>query len=369
MDGSIPLHDGDTRRLSRLAGLGYGLIYGLAYGLTVWGIDTRILARSSGELAWAKLAVGLPFLLFMCVAAGMLAGRSDRAGVWVGAWALSGALIGIAVGLMPYVGLNLATWIAEPRLWGTNVYPIGAAGAARMAFAAALNSCVGPAVGLAGHVLVKRSRGLASPAGRMSMRSWTALALCLPLAVLPALICDEVVNHPLRSGQRTVHRAISVGPTGDTSQGSMAPYRALLSAGYTLHRVGYDPETLERQTVDVAFDDGTVVRCQVSGQALNSCLPILPEFEAWMDALIKEGLTGGQETELVPHAGRVSVSEDTLQWLASERGVMGARYEISRDTQRGGQVVMSAHFDTGYVLTCYFRGASPVVLDHCSGNQ
>jgi hypothetical protein len=203
----------------------------------------------------------------------------------------------------------------------------------------------------------------------MSMRSWTALVLCLPLAVLPALICDEIVNRPLRSGQRTVHRAISVGLAGDTSQESMASYRALSFAGYTLHRVGYDPETLEQQTIDVAFTDGVVVRCQVSDQALKGCLPILPEFEAWMDALIKEALTGGPGTELAPHAGRVSVAKDTLRWLASQRGAMGARHEISRDTQRGGRVVMAARFDTGYVLTCYFHGASPVVLDHCSGNE
>ena len=369
MNGSIPLHDEDPRRLSRLAGLGYGLIYGLAYSLTVWGIDTWVLARSSGELTWAKLAMGMPLLLLIGAASGALAGKSDRAGVWVGVWTLSGALIGTVVSLMPYVGLNLATWIAEPRLWGTNVYPIGPAGVARVAFAAAFNGCAGPAVGLVGHVLVKRARGLASPAGWMGGRSWTALILCLPLAVLPALICDEVVNRPLRSGQRTVHRAISVGPAGDTSQGSMAPYRALSFDGYTLHRVGYDPETLEQQTVDVAFDDGVVVRCQVSDQALKGCLPILSEFEAWMDALISEALTGGAGTELAPHAGRVSVAEDTLRWLASQRGVMGARYEISRDTQRGGRVVMAARFDTGYVLTCYFYGASPVVLDHCSGNQ
>jgi hypothetical protein len=368
MDGSMALHDGDLRRLSRLAGLGYGLTYSLAYGLTAWGIDTWILARSSGELAWAKLAVGLPLLLLIGAVTGALAGRSDRPGVWVGAWTLSGALIGIVVSLMPYVGLNVATWIAEPPLRGTNVFPTGSAGAARLAFAAAFNSCVGPVVGLVGHVLVKRARGLGSPAGRMSGRSWTALLLCLPLAVLPALICDEIVNRPLRKGQRAVHRAIS-GAAGDTSQQDLVPTYDLLAAGYTLHRVGSDPETLEQQTIDVAFKDGVVVRCQVSNQALNRCVPISPDFGAWMDALIQEGLTGGQGTALAPHARRVSVGDDTLRWLAAQRDAVGGRYEISRETQRGGWVVMSARFDIGYVLTCHFHGASPVVLDHCSGNQ
>jgi hypothetical protein len=356
-----------ARRLPRVAGPVYGLTYGLACGLTTWGYDTWVLARSSAELAWAKLEVGLPLLILITAATGTLAGRSERADAWVGAWMVGGALIGIVVAATPFVGYNLATWIAEPHLWGVNTHPIGPAGTTRLIFVAAVTGCAGAAVGLVGRLLIERARARAASTGRMSGRPWAALALCLPLALPPGLIGDELINRPLRIGQQTVHEAISIGPPGDVSHIDAGAHRDLFSDSYTLHLVGYDLERQEQETIDVAFDNGYVVRCQISGQALAGCTPISPQFEAWMEALIQEGLEGGRGTELPPHAGHVSVGENVLSWLASQRAYMGKRYDISRDTQRGGWVVMSARFDTGYVLTCYFHGASPVVVERCSG--
>lgn len=359
------LHDEQARRLSRLAGVGCGLIYCLGYALAVWGYDARVLARSSAELAWAKLAVGLPSLLLISAATGALAGRSDRAGAWVGAWMVSGVLSGTVAGGMPFAGYNLATWIAEPHLWGTNVYPMGPAGATRTVFLAVVTGCAGSALGLVGYALMDSVRGRAAATGRAGGRSWAVLMLCLPLAMPPGLIGDQIINRPIRAGQRTVHQAISVGLVGDTSDRDSR----LLSASYTLHLVSRPLETQEQETVDVAFDNGFVVRCQVSDHALVECPPISPRFEAWMDALIQEALRGGQETELTPQAGRVSVDESTWSWLASQRTYMGERYEIARETQRGGWVIMSARFDTGYTLTCDFHGVSSVVVDRCSGHQ
>jgi len=294
MSASTLPHEEKKLQLSRMAGLGYGLVYGLAFGLSVWGYDTRVLAHSQAELAWA-----------------------------------------------------------------------------RMAFIAGVAGGVGSAAGLAGHLLVERARGLASPAGRTSGRRFpgAVFILCPLLAVPPGLIGDEIINRSLRTGQQTVHRAISIGSAESPDHGGVAPYHDQLSAGYTLHLVDYDLETQGRETIDVAFDSGLVMRCQVAGYGLAGCPPISPKFEVWMDALVQEGLRGGQGTELDPQAGHVSADEHTLSWLASQREHISDRYEISRDTQRGGWVIMSAHFDTGYVVTCYFHGASPVILDRCSGNQ
>jgi len=371
MIASTVSHDEKTRRPFRMAGLGYGLAHALAFGLSVWGYDTWGLAHSEAELAWAKLGVGLPLLLLIGAATGLLAGRSDRAGVWVGAWMASGALSGIVVGQMPFAGYTLATWIAEPRLWGVNVYPLDPAGAARTAFIAIVTGCVGSAAGLAGHLLMERMGGLASPAGRTSGRRFpgAVLILCLLLALLPGLIGDEIINRSLRTGQQTVHKAISTSSTEGLTHRGVDPYRDRFSARYTLHLVDYDLAVQGEETIDVAFDNGFAMRCQVSGYGLAGCLPISPQFAAWMDGLIQTGAQGEQGTELVHQSGHVSVDKHTLSWLASQREYISDRYEISRDTQRGGWVIMSAHFDTGYVLTCYFYRVSPVVLDRCSGNQ
>jgi hypothetical protein len=387
MDDSTLSHNDKARRLSRVTGLGYGLVYGLVFGISVWGHDARLLARSNAELAWAKLEIGLPLLLLICAVTGVLAGRNNRVGVWVGAWVASGALIGFVVGEIPFAGYTLATWIAEPALLGVNVYPIDPAGTARMAFTAAVTGSVGSVVGLVGHVLTERARTLASPTGRMmsGRRFAGALLMCLPLAALPGLIGDEIINKPLRTGQKTVHKAISVGSDKGSANSDVDPYRDQFSARYVLHLVdhdlGTDLETPTQETIDVTFDSGLVMRCQTSGYGLTGCLPISPAFESWMDGLIQEVLKGdpgadnadrsGREhpIEQAPQAGRLSVDDHTLRWLASQRKYMSDQYEISRDTQRGGWVILSAHFNTGYTLTCYFYGDSPVVLDHCSGHQ
>ena len=369
MDSSTLVRDPTTDRLSRLAGLTYGLIYCLAYGLTVWGFDALVLSSASAELAGAKLVAGLPLLLLAGAAAGALAGRSTRAGAWVGAWMAGGVLIGALAGAMPSAGLNLATWIVEPRLWGIEIYPLGAAGTARMAFAAAFMGCVGSAIGLAGHVLVERVSSARSPAGRMSGRAWATLALILPLAALPALVVDEVVDRPLRAGQRVVQRAISTSPMDEGEGGETATYRDLFAAtGYTLHRVSTDPATVDRQVIDAAFDNGVVVRCGVADQALTGCLPIAPEFARWMEALVRAGLDEGSEAELAL-AGQLYVGDDALSWLKSQGERMREPYQVSRDTQRGGWVVMSARFESGYVLTCDFYGDAPVVLQGCNVAQ
>lgn len=371
MTASTLSHEQKKRRPVHVAGLGYGLAYSLAFGLVAWGYDAWALAHSNAELAWAKLELGLPLLLLLGAATGVLAGRSDRAGVWVGAWMVCGALIGIIIGEMPFAGHNLATWIAEPRLWRVNVYPIGSAGVARAVFVAAVAGCAGSAVGLAGHLLTKRARAPASPADRTGGRRFPAavLILCLTFGVLPGLLADEIINSALRTAQQTVHRAISVDSAAGLTHGGLAPYHDQLSASYTLHLVDHDLDTQVQDTIDVAFDNGFAVRCQVPGYRLAGCHPISPRFEAWMDNLIQEALNGEPGTEPDIQADRIPVDEHTQNWLASQRENMSERYEVHRDTQRGDRVIMSARFDTGYVLTCYFRGDSPVILDHCSGNQ
>ena len=346
-----------------------GLIYSLIYGLAAWGPDAWILARSHAELAWGKLLLGLPLALIIGAGAGRLAARRGQPGAWVGAWMAGGVLTGAVVGLVPYVGMTATTWVVEPRLLGANVYPIGSAGVRRLAFVAVFNGCVGSVAGLAGHLLAERTGGSGSPDDGADRSSWPLVLLYLLLAVLPARVGDEIANRPLRAGQRAVHNAIATGPVDPTNIDEMTRYRALAGGGYTLHRLGHDLETLEAQTIDVAFADHIAVRCQVSGQELGRCLPISPAYEAWMDALIRDGRGEGDGMELSTQAGTASVSQDVWRWLDTQQGALGGRYQISSDAQRGDRVIMAARFDTGYVLNCYFRGVAPVVLDRCNGSQ
>jgi hypothetical protein len=132
--------------------------------------------------------------------------------------------------------------------------------------------------------------------------------------------------------------------------------------------VDYDLEEQGRATIDVAFGDGFVMRCEVAGRALSGCAPISPRFEAWMVDLIQAGLGEGPGLQLGPQARGISVSENVSSWLASQGEYLRGDYEVARDTQRGGWVILSARFDSGYALTCWLHGASPVLVDRCSGN-
>ena len=361
---STRFHDREARRLSVIAGVAYGLVYSLAFGLTLWGYDARMLAQGRAEMAWTKLTVGLPLLAFLGAIAGYVAGRRGKAGVWVGVWTVCGVLIGIVAGGTPYAGYNLATWVTEPRLRGMDIYPFEPAAAARMVFLAAITGGVGTVVGLVGRLLMEKAWDLAAPGGRMSPRSWAVLLLCTPLAILPGVAADEIINSELRTRQLVVYEIISADPEQGVSHGNVDPYRDRFSDDFGLHLAGYDLEG-QGTVVDVAFDNGFVVRCTVYGQALAGCPPISPWFEAWMDALIQDGLGEGQGTALESHANRVSVDSATVDWLASQGNRTSEDYEIARDTQHGGWVIMSARFSTDQVLACYFRGSSPVVLDRC----
>lgn len=342
-----------------------GLACGLTYGLAAWGYDAWVLARSSAEWAWFKFGLGLPLLLLVGAAAGRLAGRSRGTGGWVGAWMAGGVLMGATVGGMPFVGQTLAAWIAAPRLWGLNVYPMGPAGTARLAFVAVASGCVGSAAGLLGYLGAERARQRAGPGDRR----WAGpAALCLLLTAGAGLIGDEVVNGPPRAGLRAVHTALTAGAADVVGRAEPGALRDQPAASYRLHVVDRGVETAGQATIDVGLPDGLVVRCQTAGRALTGCAPMSPRFEAWMDALVQEGLSGGTETELLTPAGRVSARAEVPDWLASQRGAMGGGYAIWRDAQHGGWVTMAARFDNAYVLRCDFHAIEPVVVYRCSGS-
>jgi hypothetical protein len=329
-----------------------------------------VLARINAELAWAKLSLGLPVLLMLGAAAGLLADRSARGGIWVLAWTVYGVSMGVVAGGIPFLGYNLATWILEPRLWGANAYPMGRVAINRMIFAATVTGCVGTAGGAIGWAVVGKARALISAAGRTGRRSWAALLAGVPIAVLPGIACDKLINSGLRITQQVVHAAIS-GDRGDyIVNANTASPDVQFPTGYTLHLVGYDPED-GPTTVDVVYGrdrdrgSGFTVRCTVLGGRRADCTAISPRFGAWMDALISGELKGGQGTDLASATDQVLLGSDTPAWLATQEERINKPYDVFKDTQRGPWTLVSARFDTHDVLTCYFRGAELVVLTRC----
>ncbi|NLE45785.1 MAG: hypothetical protein GX620_13770 [Chloroflexi bacterium] len=358
-------HDRETSRFLAVAGLCYGLVYSIVFGLTTWGYDAMALARSNAEMAWGKLGLGLPLVLLLGGLAGYVAGRRAQAGLWIAVFGVLGVVAGLIAGAMPFGGQSLLTWIAESRLRGTPVYPYGPAGIARMWFAAAINGAVGTGAGLLGHVLTEMAWNRAPNVGKLDIRTLAVILWCVPLAVLPGIATDDNVNSDLRAGLTATHRGLAAPALGEDAPGGVEAYREQFTDSYVLHLVSVDLETQTSSVVDAEFDNGVVARCTVFGDSITGCPPISTQFHTWMDALIQDALDNSGEVRIAEYANRLVVDPGTVDWLATQSARMSDDYEIYRETQRGGHVIMSARFTTPFVLTCQFWGAAPVTLDSC----
>lgn len=362
---STEFHDAEARRLSQNAGTVFGLVYALAFALTVWGYDTLVLTRVCADLRWAKLALGLPLVLLLGALSGRLAGTVGRPGVWIALWAAFGSLMGWLAGIVPFVGYNVATWIAEPRTHWLDLYPLGAAGLARAVFLSLISAFAGTIGGLVGKLLTERLWDVSSASGKVSLRSWTVLLLCLPIAALPGVAGDSIINSDLRARQRVVYEVISADPASGERRGNVDPYRTDFTPNFTLHLVDYDLEAQDG-VIDVVFDNGFAVRCTVFGQSLAGCPPISTNLVVWTDALIEDALSGGQRAALLEHASRVAVNQNALDRLASQESRLSEEYDLQKEAQRGGWILMSARFDTRFSAVCRYTGDKPVYLDTCA---
>jgi len=353
--------DEEAQRTMQRAGVIYGVLYGLCFALVIWGPDALILSHSHAEMAWAKLAIGLPATLFITTVVGFWSGRSGRASIWIVLWISCAALIGIFAGAAPSTGLNLISWISEPRVRWIHTYPLGSAGRARMWFFTAIHAALGAWVGLLGRWVTERAWNLTPATGNLNPRTVTVLLWCIPLAIGAGSAGDDLINKDLRAGPVAVHSLIA----GDSSPASFERLGGQPSDRYVLHLVQHDLEGQYNTTVDAAFDNGFVARCTVFGSSVAGCQAISPQLEAWMNAIIQEILRGNPGTLIAEYTGRLSIRPEVLRELATQRTLLSEHYAIRKETQRAGVVVMSAEFTEQRVLTCRFRGAAPVVLDDC----
>ncbi len=361
--------DREASRVAMLASVAGGFFYALVFGLTLWGYDTWVLSRCRAELTWGKLSVGLPLMLAIGLAAGAIAGAAHRATVSVLAWMGGGFALGLVGGWTPYGGYGLLTWLAEPRLRGLPLYPMGPAEITRMWFLAVVVGCVGAAVGLVTQLLAEKAWDLARPDGRMSGASWLVLLLCAPLAILPGIAGDDIANRDLRGYLRAVHDLMAAFPASDSiAAATLEPYREAISPEFALHLVEYDLE-LSSASVDVAFDSGFTARCHVLGGTVAACQPLSLRLNAWMEALLTDALADSETLSVAAYADQLVVPAAVQTWLTDQRGRMRAEYRIAPALQRDGWVIMEATFSPALVLECYFSGATPAVLDHCQWQE
>jgi hypothetical protein len=363
----------DVRRLFLAAGTAYGIVFALTFALSTWGYDTLRLMAANANLPWAKLVLGLPLSLAVCVLIGNLSATFPQPAVSVGLWTVAGALLGLIAGHVPFEGRNLVVWLVDRRLWGLVVFPYGSSAAVRTTIVLISGAGIGALSGLLQHLSLEWAWDRATPKGRMSGQSWAVLLVCLPLTLLLAGATEELINRPLRAPQQSLEQVLALTLAGKSDQAearglnvaAVEDFRESFSDTFVTYLVTYDLSPPQIAFVDAVFDNGFALRCRTVGNVVAFCDPVSPKLEGWMDDLIFAGLRGERRWMGRPDPSIV-VEDQVVRWLQNHPTQLSETCELSRAGQQGRFVFMSARFDTGFEVTCRFQGTRPVKVDQCT---
>ncbi len=363
-----------TQSFYLTAGTAYGLVFGIGFALAIWGYDAILLSINHVHLAWAKLILGMVVCAILCGLAGRLVARSSSAGVHVAVWLVVGVILGLITGHMPFEGNSLAVWLFNPRVRGLPIFPFGDSAAARTVFVVMTGAALGMATGFIEYLVLDWAWDRATPRGGMSVLSWLSLLASIPpILILMLGPTEEMVNGPTRTPTQRVGQLIRMTVEGATEQEiaaqalqyrTIAPFVDSFSDHYSVHMVKMD-DFLYAGYVDVVFDNGMLLRCFATGPSVGYCDDFGSKYEEWMGQLIHAGLTG-ERLWLEGNIHYLQVDETLLPWLATHGDRMSESYQLEWVDVENGWIFVTAHFDTGFDMTCRFSGMSYVLADQCS---
>jgi len=363
-----------NRKLMLTAGAGYGIIFGLSYALFTWGYDGSVLWLNSADMAWVKLALGLPIVVLLTGFVGFLAAYTSSLALGVILWVVVCGVLAYVAGHIPFDGVTLGVWILDQRLWGEVISPYGYSAAVRTTLIVFGSMIIGTMVGFVESISIQGAWDRATRDGRMSSGSWTVLLLCVPLALLMAVIINGFIYRPLRMPQQNVNELIQSSLSGEaendenlqSSYRSIKPYLDQLSSDYVIHFVTFGSETGTwfSAYVDTVFKADFVLRCVTLGDTVAYCSDFSEQVDIWMDNLVRAGLYAEQPW-LDDQARKLVVDPDVISWLTAHQDQLSENYDLQRDSQHGGWFFVKAKFDTGFKMTCRFHGAAPVTVNQC----
>ncbi len=360
------------RRLFLRLGWLNGLLIGLALALGTWASDAVFLGISHVRLVYPSLLGGSLALALLGGLGGWLSARAGRA--WASAliWLVTGGLMMLVIGHVPYEGRTLTVWLSDRDAWGLPVYPFGEAAGAGVVLAGFFTLLL---FGILGFLQPYRLEGIAGETdkkGHPHGRGWFLLLLPLPLVVAVGFVNDNVVNRPLRVAPQLVHEAIRIGRTypGDLFELSLEEginYNAIsavrdqMSEKYDLAIGEVDLGTADTVFVVANFDNGAWILCRVLAEQLSFCYDASLPYVQGFSAL----LTTGQLPEDCPIC-TFAAGEEQRAWLRDRRTLLGGSPRVTRLAQWGNYVVMGAESPDGeYRIECLFHGLSPVRLETC----
>jgi hypothetical protein len=362
---------------ARTGGALFGLIFGLAFAAMLWVPHAYHLWQHSMALPWSEVIAGLVICGAGWAIAGCLAGTSRSAG-WA---ALICAIAGLAtpwlVWLAQMVGEN-SGWFVGRSTWGLAIH-FGSALQTRLFFVGLWGAGLGAFIGVLERVLLPRAWDATSANGLPTLRSVGVFLLCSPLALLLASVTGDLLQQNLQEALAATHQGLSAIGAGETRR----PFLTWNYGGkevevtsswewprgdFVIHLVDYDADSMSQFFFDAVYDDGTTVRCQGSSASMQLCGNLSDTLQQQMENLVQSGLN--QELEALRcETCDPYIEPGVIESLGNLSSNFTENYEIVKDAQRGGTALMVARFNTGYELTCRFRGEAPIVVDKCTGKS
>jgi hypothetical protein len=353
-----------TRRLILKAGLLYGLFYAIGFSMMTWGYDGWIL-RSYGDVApWDKLLIGFPVLILIGLLAGWLGLSTSTSLIPVLVWGAAGCGIGLLVGHIPFEGVNLMTWLREPRLWGEIIFSFQQGAQVRTILITIVTTLLGFFIGSLKNTAVHWAWDQGTQNHRLSWKSIVVLWVSLPFSILQAGVADLFMNQPLREPQKAEEELMT--DTQKVGFRSLQPYQQTITPDYKSHLVGFSKSTESWYSgyLDLWVNSELTLRCVTVGDRVVYCDDYTKRLNGWVGELAHAGLTKEQRWLQNPMKP-ISVDEAVMSWLGSIQSHLSEEFDIQIDNIIRGWYFINVHFSTGFEMQCRFHGVEPVVVDDC----
>jgi hypothetical protein len=269
------LEDAAIKKQTIISGLLYGVFYAIGFSLVTWGSDGWLLNKFGDAAPWDKLWVGLPILLLIGILAGGIGVLTSSNLISILVWGAVGYGTGFLVGHVPFEGINLITWLREPRLWGEVIYAFEKGAQVRTVLITVITTLLGFFVGGLKNMAVHWAWDQGTQNHRLSWKSVLALWISLPPVILQAVMADQFMNRPLREPQKAIDALMEIALDDETiitdSQKvglrSLQPYQQEITPIYRSHLVGFSKSTDSWYSgyVDLGLSPSLILRCVTVG--------------------------------------------------------------------------------------------------------
>lgn len=356
------------------AGWRYGLVFGIALVLVAWGVDASELALESAALFWPKLLLATLIVLPLCTAAGAYAGKSySMLGRRLLVWLLVGAIIGGITMHIPFEGASAVAALIDPAVRGLTIFPFPPAVEERVLPMVLITAVAALVVGVLQSLAGTWAWNSSSKEDRMTLGSWLALVVSVPVAIAVGSLHDGAANAQLRAPLYLTNRVIqlALNTPADLNLQSMetltlldylatSRWRSEFSGHFKQHLVDYDRSKLRSGYADVEFDNGFIWRCEVvrNGDGFGVCSDLRADYTAWMAGFFRTGSVSCENCS-------VRVEPGASGWQSQAQSRLGDPKQMSIEHHSGGVVQVRSIFSTGMQAECRLVGADPVVIQQC----